>query len=551
MVGAGKPVKNEAALSKGPSNPVIPLVNRYNFFLRFLLEGTLAGIVAGIVGVAFRVVLTEAEISRNHLLMWARGIPNLGWLVLPFLGALAGGLAGWLTAFAPETAGSGIPHVEAVLSRQRRLVWWRVIPVKFIAGVLAIGAGLSLGREGPTVQMGAGAGQAVSKSLVRNKAEELQLIACGAGAGLAAAFNAPLAGVVFVLEELRRNFSPYVLGGALTASIAADLISQKILGPLPTFQVKKLLPMPLAALPLFVVLGVATGLLGACFNRALQGGLDWADRLIKVPRWLRASLVAFLAGVVGYFLPEVLGGGHLLVENVLANKVALQVIPLLFIAKFLLTIISYSAGVPGGIFLPLLTLGTLIGSFIGQVSGYLFPLLQGMAPAFAVIGMAAYFVAIVRSPLTGIVLIIEMTGNYQHMLPLLLTCVVAYIVAEALGTLPVYEMLLERDLMKCKSNNIEVWRSYGDKTAVIEVVVESGSPASGCRVKDLTLPPDCLLVSVNRGTREIIPRGSTRLLEGDHLQVIAPEGKAGEIIEEFTKLTRCRLQNSGSSHKRL
>ncbi|MCG0277702.1 MAG: H(+)/Cl(-) exchange transporter ClcA [Thermanaeromonas sp.] len=534
-------MKNEAVLSKGPSNPAIPWVNRYNFFLRFLLEGTLAGIVAGIVGVAFRLVLTEVEIYRNNVLIWARSIPAWGWLILPFLGALAGGLAGWLTSFAPETAGSGIPHVEAVLMRQQRLVWWRIIPVKFIAGALAIGAGLSLGREGPTVQMGAAAGQAVSKSLMRTKAEELQLIACGAGAGLAAAFNAPLAGVVFVLEELRRNFSPYVLGGALTASIAADLISQKILGPLPTFQVKNLLPLPLTTLPLFVILGVATGVLGASFNRALQGGLDLADKLTKVPRWLRASSVAVLAGIVGYFLPEVLGGGHFLVESVLANKVALQVIPVLFIAKFLLTIISYSAGVPGGIFLPLLVLGTLIGSFLGQISGYLFPNLQGMAPSFAIISMAAYFVAIVRAPLTGIVLIIEMTGHYQHMLPLLLTCVVAYIVAEALGTLPVYEMLLERDLMKNKSEG-EASLPCGEKTTVIEVVVESGSPASGCRVKDLRLPPECLLVSVNRGTREIIPRGSTRLLEGDHLKVIVSEGKAGKVIEEFDKLTRCRIR---------
>lgn len=187
-------MKNEAILSKVFHSPAIPWSNRYNSFFRFLMEGAFAGIVAGFVGVAFRLALTTAEMWRNHILVWARTIPHWGWLILPVLAALAGGFAGRLTAFAPETAGSGIPHVEAVLLRQRRLVWWRVIPVKFFAGALAIGAGMSLGREGPTVQMGAAAGQAVSKSLMRNKTEELQLIACGAGAGLAAAFNAPLAG---------------------------------------------------------------------------------------------------------------------------------------------------------------------------------------------------------------------------------------------------------------------------------------------------------------------------------------------------------------------
>ncbi|MBC7323981.1 MAG: chloride channel protein, partial [Moorella sp. (in: Bacteria)] len=160
------------------------LVKRYDYLVGFLLRSALVGIVAGAVGVAFRLALTEGEMWRNNLLMWARTVPGWGWLVLPCLGGLAGALAGWLTCFASETAGSGIPHVEAVLSRQRRLIWWQVIPVKFIAGALAIGAGLSLGREGPTVQMGAAAGQAVSKSLLRSKTEELQLIACGAGAGL-------------------------------------------------------------------------------------------------------------------------------------------------------------------------------------------------------------------------------------------------------------------------------------------------------------------------------------------------------------------------------
>ncbi|MBE3573387.1 MAG: chloride channel protein [Moorella humiferrea] len=137
-----------------------------------------------------------------------------------------------------------IPNITNSGSR-RELVWWRVIPIKFIAGALAIGAGLSLGREGPTVQMGVAAGQLISKYCSRSKTEALNLIACGAGAGLAAAFNAPLAGVIFVLEELRRNFSPYVLGGAFAASITADLISQKILGPLPAFRLKELLPVPL------------------------------------------------------------------------------------------------------------------------------------------------------------------------------------------------------------------------------------------------------------------------------------------------------------------
>lgn len=532
-------MRDEALLLKKHSLHDILLLKRYNYYLRFLVKGVLAGIGAGMVGVAFRLVLTEGDIWRNGLLTWARAIPGWGWLVLPCLGALAGALAGWLTSLAPEAAGSGIPHVEAVLMSQRELVWWRIIPVKFIAGALAIGAGLSLGREGPTVQMGAAVGQAVSKCLSRSRTEELHLIACGAGAGLAAAFNAPLAGVIFVLEELRRNFSPYVLGGALAASITADLISQRIIGPLPTFRLKELLPLPLNTLPAFLVLGILTGIFGVLFNRALQGSLEAADRLKAVPRWLRASLAASLAGILGYFLPQVLGGGHQLAEEVLWGQVPVGIIPLLFAVKFLLTMLSYSVGVPGGIFLPLLVLGALLGSFVGQVSGLLVPGFQGFGPSFAVVGMAAYFVAIVRSPLTGIVLIIEMTGNYQHILPFLFTCMIAYIVAEALGCLPVYEMLLERDLAKGKGESLSVTK---EEMVVFEAVVESMARACGCRVQDLDLPGDCLVVTIRRGTREIIPRGNTRLLEGDHLTVIAPENRAAVINEALAKATRCRFK---------
>ncbi|MGI6284577.1 H(+)/Cl(-) exchange transporter ClcA [Neomoorella humiferrea] len=536
-VEAREKVRNEIALVKKHSLYDNLAITRYDYYLRFLLKGILSGIVAGMVGVAFRLVLTEGDMWRNGLLTWARSVPVWGWLVLPGLGAVAGAFAGWLTGLAPEAAGSGIPHVEAVLIGRRELVWWRVIPVKFIAGALAIGAGLSLGREGPTVQMGAAAGQLISKYCSRSKTEALNLIACGAGAGLAAAFNAPLAGVIFVLEELRRNFSPYVLGGAFAASITADLISQKILGPLPTFRLKELLPVPLNTLPLFVILGILTGIFGVLFNRTLKGSLAAADRL-KLPRWLKAAVLAFMAGLVGYFLPQVLGGGHQLAEEVLWGRVPVNIIPLLFVVKFLLTMFSYSVGVPGGIFLPLLVLGALLGSLVGQVGGLFVPWYQGLGPAFAVVGMAAYFVAIVRSPLTGIVLIIEMTGSYQHILPLLLTCMISYLVAEALGCLPVYEMLLERDLAKEEGKSLA---TESKEMVAFEVAVESMARACGLRVKDLNLPDDCLVVAIRRGSRELIPRGNTKLIEGDHITVIAPEYKAAAINEALIKATRCRI----------
>ncbi|MGB9885911.1 MAG: H(+)/Cl(-) exchange transporter ClcA [Moorellales bacterium] len=501
---------------------------------RLLVEGMLAGLVAGLAAVAFRLMLTKAEVWRDYLLDWARGDPAR-WAVAALVLVSAGAAAGYLTGRAPETAGSGIPHVAAVLRRQRNLNWRRVLPIKVAGGVLAIGAGLSLGREGPTVQIGAAAGQMVSRALVRPKVEEKYLVACGAGAGLAAAFNAPLAGVIFVLEELQRNFSPYLLGTAWAASVTADLVSQYFLGPLPTFRITGLPRLPLAGLPFAALLGAVSGLLGLAFNYALRRSLASHDRFGDRPSAVRPLLACALAVAMGYYLPQVLGGGHALAEAILTQKIAFELVPLLFMAKFLLTMVSYGAGVPGGIFLPLLVLGALGGAYFGYLVAPILPGPASMEATFAVVGMAALFTAVVRAPITGIVLVIEMTGSYQNMLPLFAACVVAYVVAEILKNPPVYEMLFEQDEAKRKTG---VNRESTSLVELVELVVEAGSRIDGRRIKDSGLPEDCLLVAVRRGNRELLPHGKTRLLSGDHVTLLAPEHRVEAIAGEFFRAPR-------------
>lgn len=506
-----------------------------NMRFRLFVEGILVGLAAGLIAVAFRLALTKTEVWRYYLLNWAHELPwrwPAAVLVLLCLGAAAG----YLTNQAPETAGSGIPHVAAVLRRQRSLNWRRVIPIKFAAGVLAIGAGLSLGREGPTVQIGAAASQMVSRAFVRPKIEEKYLIACGAGAGLAAAFNAPLAGVIFVLEELQKNFSPYILGTAWAASVTADLVSQYFLGPLPTFRVSGLPRLPLASLPFAVLLGLLAGLLGLVFNYALKHSLALHERLHGWPAPVRPLFACALAGVLGHYLPQVLGGGHALAEEILAQRVAFGLIPLLFLAKFLLTMVSYGAGVPGGIFLPLLVLGALAGSFFGHLVHTALPGPTGLEATFALVGMAALFTAIVRAPITGIVLVVEMTGSYQNMLALFAACVTAHVVAEVLKNPPVYEMLLERDEAREKARASETISA--EQTALVEVVVEAGSRMDGRRIKDAGLPENCLLVAVRRGNRELLARGHTRLLSGDHVTLLAPEYMVEAIAQEFFRASK-------------
>jgi chloride channel protein, CIC family len=479
----------------------------------------LVGLLAGAVAVVFRWLLFGGDAGRDLLLGRLHQHPTWGWLVLPVLGGMSGCVTGWLTRrFAPETSGSGIPHIKAVLLHLRSLHWRRVLAVKFVGGVVGISGGLSLGREGPTVQMGAAVGQAVSQYLGVPPRSRATLIAAGAGAGLAAAFNAPLAGFIFVLEELQRDFSPNVFGTALVATVTADVITRGATGQLPSFHVSNYPVPPLQALPLFGALGVLVGLAGIAFNRCLLGSLRLFERLTALPAWSWPGIAGAIAGLVAWFVPGAVGGGHFTAENVLAGRVALAAIPTLFVAKFALTMIGYGSGAPGGIFAPLLVLGALLGLGMGKLAVMWLPGTVPGPAVFAVVGMAAYFAAIVRAPLTGIVLIVEMTQNYQQMLMLLVACLVAYAVADALGDRPIYEALLERDLSRGQE---EVPL---EETLLLEIPVEAGSSLDGHLVRELDLPPGCLLITVRRGTGEFIPHGDTQLHAGDQVTaVVAPE----------------------------
>jgi CIC family chloride channel protein len=420
---------------------------------------------------------------------------------------------GLVRTFAPETNGSGIPHLEAVLRRFRQMRWRHILPVKFAGGTLAIGGGLALGREGPTVQMGGAVGAAVSEFLKVSTRERMILIAAGAGAGLAAAFNAPLAGFIFVLEELQRDFRRGVFAAALVAAAVADILARSVSGQLPVFAVPSYPTPPLITLPIFVVLGVVAGLLGVIFNRTLLVSLNLFSRVpARLILWV-AALIGAVIGLISWFVPEAGGGGHHLTERILVGEMALVAIPIWFGLRFAMTMASYSTGAPGGIFAPLLALGALIGLGIGQIMHMMMPTVVTQPEVFAVVGMAAYFAAIVRAPLTGVVLIIEMTGNYWQLLPLMTACFCAYLVAEHLQDVPIYERLLERDL---KRRGIEV---SAEQPIVVEVEVQPGSPFAGKAVRELGLPAGCILVSCRDQHISQIPTANTRLLP--HMRVTA------------------------------
>ena len=482
-------------------------------------RAALVGAGAGGVALLFRAALTEAGVLTNGLLAWAHGLAVLGW-VFPVLCTLVGAaVAAWLAGrYAPEASGSGIPHLEAVLLRFRQLDWKRVLPVKFFGGVLAIGSGLALGREGPTVQMGGAVGDALSRWLKVSPRERLTLISAGGGAGLAAAFNAPLSGLMFVLEEMRRDFHPVVFGATFVASVVADIITRLGSSQFPIFSVPNYPVSPLSALPVFALLGLAAGGLGIVFNRSL---LAMVGAFARLPRRFvlpAAALTGGLVGLVAWFFPSLWGSGDHLIDMLLQGNVALALVPSFFVLRLLMTTGSYATGAPGGIFAPLLALGAMIGLAVGQLGHMLAPGVVPIAGVFAVVGMAAYFAAIVRAPLTGIMLILEMTGSYNQMLPLLVSCFCAYALAEWLQDKPIYEALLERDLERGGETSLL------KEPVVVDFTILPGAPFEGKALRALGLPPGCIVLRCSDGKREWVPRADTRLAAHTRITVeIGPD----------------------------
>lgn len=443
-------------MNKKTDNLLELLVDKKRFSLRLLLEGLAVGLGAGISISVFRYLLAGSEILRPviyHNLREALADGQWQWLALYILSfIIIAYLLKLIVVREPMCTGSGIPQIKGILQGDMSMKWFSVLWSKIIGGVLAIGAGMSLGREGPSVQIGACVGQGLSQTSRRTGFESRILMTAGAGAGLAAAFNAPLAGVIFGLEEMQKTISPALLLTGITASITAATVTEVVFGMSPVFSMGYLLPLPLNLFDVLVVAGIVIGLLGRLFNIALAYSLNTYSRL-RLSGMKKPLVPLALAGILGFVLPEILGGGNLLVDSLVVTDYTIGFLCLLFAGKFLFTMICFGSGVPGGIFLPMLVLGAAGGAVLAKLL-----VLAGLLPAMyyadiIVFGMAAYFSSVVKSPVTGSILILEMTGSFQHMLALLVVSLTAYVISDLTGGRPVYDELLDRALGKSKKNS--------------------------------------------------------------------------------------------------
>lgn len=416
--------------------------------LLYLISAVL-GLCTGTVASFFQLAIVNLEIQ---LKVFYEYLGSLGWQIhwVSACVSMLMVLLAWLSVkyIAPEASGSGVPEIEGALLGRRPIFWKRLLPVKFVSGVLSIAAKMVMGREGPTIQMGGNLGEMLGEWFKVSEHRKNTFIAAGSAAGLAAAFNAPLAGVLFVMEEMRYQFSYSFTNFKIViiCCVTATIMLHIIVGSQPAIKMELFELPSLHSLWLFFLFGLITGVLGLLFNKALMGTLRLLDALNPEYKIYYVLSVGFLVGYLAYIHPRMVGGGYEIINEALSVYPAFSVLCGLIFVRFFTTIISYSTGVPGGIFAPMLALGTLLGLAVFHIFSLL-NIDNSIAPGmFAVAGMGALFAACVRSPITGVVLVVEMTQNYSLILPLLVTCLTSTTVVQLSRNDPIYMQLLRRTL---------------------------------------------------------------------------------------------------------
>ena len=415
------------------------------FFLTIVI-----GVVCGLAAVAFHVSITLASHVLIDQAMGAPGRTWIGWtLVTPTLGALACGVL--LQYVVPNARGSGIPQVKIAFAVRGGRLRLRDSLGKFFIGALQLGSGSSLGREGPTVQICAGVASFLGRITGVSPKALRRLIPVGAAAGIAAAFNAPIAAVTFTIEEVVGNLDQAVLSGVIVAAALAAVIERSVLGEHPIFDVPQVYGLHHASsLLIYALLGVAAAVASVAFTDSLLALRLWF-RKSRLPPWARPGVGGLVTGglaVVAWWklgTHGITGGGYDTLSVALRGNLGIEVMLILCVMKLAATVFSYGSGGAGGIFAPSLFIGGMLGGAIGTLDSTLLGHTGEPVGAFALVGMGAVFAGIIRAPMTSVLIIIEMTSGYSLILPLMIANMTAYVLARHWRPTPIYDALLEQD----------------------------------------------------------------------------------------------------------
>ena len=509
------------------------------FGLPLFFQAILVGIFVGIIISLFRIV---CELLLEHIGPVYSGSLTIAKVFIIIAAMTLIGLAcGWITKLDPHVASSGIPQVAAELSGKLEMNWKKVLPFKFITCVMTLGSGLTMGREGPSVQLGGVIGKGVGDVCKTPKSESRYLLSAGAAAGLGTAFSAPLAGVLFSMETLHQNFSKRALVCCLAAALTGDFIAAQIFGVAPIFDFENFAAIPLRYYWFLLVLGVVMGLSGSLFDVALIWAKDWHTRIDEkhhLPWWFWSTTPFVITAIVCLIDPVLFGSGQAMVAYAADASICptLGMLIFLYFVKVILLAMCFGSGLPGGCFQPLLGLGALAGNITAQFGVLLGVIPVEMVLPISLIAMAGEFASAIRAPLTGVLLIAEITQLSSLLLPIGIVVLVSHLVAELLGVKPFYAALQER--LAPDKNYCEIQTG----NVLVEYCIEDNSVADGKQVGEIEWPADFLIVSVRRGDQEAITVPSLVLRAGDYLIGYQPKASAAWNDELMQALIREQQQ---------
>src|SRR5215467_8128725 len=464
---AGQPT-NGAAKAQGPS------FQGHQHEERVLLVLTLIiGAIVGLVVVAF-IVLTE---NLGAHLYPAGGA---GWrrVLIPIVGSLSTGFL--LFRYFPNARGSGIPQTKAALFLRDGYISFRTVLGKFGLCSLSLASGIALGREGPSVHVGAGIASSLARRLGLSTASVKALVPCGASAAIAAAFNTPISAVLFSLEEVMGDMHAPVLGSVVLSSATSWIVLHLILGDEPLLHVPAYQLVHPVEFIFYAALGIVGGLISTSFVKLL---LWQRKHFLAAPRnmqWFLPGIGGLTVGVLGWFFPEVLGVGYGFVSKALNGQMLVSAMALLVVLKIIATATCYASGNAGGIFGPSLFLGAMMGGAVGGVAHTLFPDYTGSVGAYALVGMGAAFAGIVRVPLTSVIMVFEITRDYSIIVPLMIANLISYFIASRLQDEPIYEALQHQDGIRLPSGTrarqdlLTIGHAYESETPVLAASMRIG-----------------------------------------------------------------------------
>lgn len=404
----------------------------------FLALSIVVGILAGLAAVLF-----SLAIERTSHALFGLMPSNARLLAIPALVSVVTGIL--LVKVFPDVRGSGVPQTEAAFRLQGGVIPARVPLGKFLLGVLCIGSGHSMGREGPSVQIGAGIASVIGRWLRLSPARVKELVPVGAAGALSAAFNTPIAAVIFALEEIIGDMNATLLGSTVVASVAAVVVERSILGNEPLFRVPPYQLKHPAELVAYAALGIAGGGVSLAFCKGLLGMRLLFRRMPSSTRWLQPAMGGLAIGALLIGAPQVMGVGYEYVDQALNGGLLFKTLLTMCVLKIVATIISYSSGNAGGIFAPSLFIGAMLGGAVGTVVHHIAPLSAGDSGAYALVGMGTLFAGIIRAPMTSVFMIFEITQDYQILVPLMVANLLSFVISRRYQPVPVYHALLEQD----------------------------------------------------------------------------------------------------------